>query len=105
MKQNPKNTYLIFVTDSVIFMSVFIVVSVANLVNALPQTNSSSIFHFPDVQNSNSNKDRNLQNIHRIIFGAENKNDLNSFSSINIDSAEHLYGSCNGSEQFQCSNG
>ena len=85
MKQNPKNKYLIFVTDSVILMCLLIFVGVSNIVNALPQTDSSSIFHFPDVQNSSSNKERNLQNIHRIIFGAENNNDQDSFSSINID--------------------
>ena len=85
MKQNPKNKYLIFVTDSVILMCLLIFVGVSNIVNALPQTDSSSIFHFPDVQNSHSNKDGGLHNIHRIIFGAENNNDLDSFSSIKID--------------------
>ena len=85
MKQIPKNMYLIFVTYSVIFLTISTFLCGKFLVEALPQTSRESFFHFPDVKDSKVKKDGNLQNIHRIIFEEDNNNRFSSFSNENRD--------------------
>ena len=77
-KHSPKNKYLIINSNSVIIITVLTLLFEKLSVNALPKTNASNLFHFPDAQDSDLRNTPHQQNIHRIIFGADENNSITS---------------------------
>ena len=78
MKHSPKNKYLTAAYNSVIITIVLTLLFGKSSVNALPKTNTSNLFLFPGDDDSELRTGPNKQNIHRIIFGPDENNSLNS---------------------------
>lgn len=72
-----------YVTDAVILLIMLSCLCSMATAQANSQRKGANNFHFPNAQDSNLSDDKSQNNVHRIIFGVSDLDNLTTLSNIN----------------------